>query len=338
MTSSSILSIRRHAARTRGLVLGAYLALGTADLAQAAGKSVENATSEELKVAKEKYQAGTSAFESGNFETALALFRDSYETVASPNSHLMVARSLNRLNRTVEAYREYDIVVSEAEEAARSNKKYGPTAQTARNERSETEQKLAFVIPRYDGTVTVAGKPASMGEAVPVDPGKVEVVLESANAPAEKKEVELAAGQRTEVRVSPPEAAPAPAPQCPEQPAPSPPQRAGIDQATLGWVFGGVGAAGLATFGIFGLLNDSKYDDLQSSCTNGACSSGLRDDAETGRQYQTIANVGLGVGVIGLGTAAVLLLTAPTSTKERVADTATRVSVGRHQVNVSGTF
>src|SRR6185503_7446628 len=108
-----------------------------------------------------------------------------------------------------------------------------------------------------------------------------------------------------------------PAPSCP--PATPVVEKSGIDQRTLGIVAGGVGIAGFATFAVFGLLNNGKYDDLKNGCPNGVCPRSLSEEAEAGRTYQTIANVGLGVGIVGVVSSVLLFVTAPSHSKERTA-------------------
>ena len=55
---------------------------------------------------------------------------------------------------------------------------------------------------------------------------------------------------------------------------------------------------GLATFGIFGSMSSSKYSDLQDACPNNQCDLSLSGDIDDGKLYQTVANIGLGVGVL----------------------------------------
>ena len=101
-----------------------------------------------------------------------------------------------------------------------------------------------------------------------------------------------------------------------------------------------MGLAGLAAFTIFGLVNNSKFSDLESECPNDRCPERLADGAEAGRTYQTLANVGLGVGLVGLGTAAVLLLTdsSPAETEAVVTAAAPRLLIGPSYVGVRGGF
>jgi hypothetical protein len=133
------------------------------------------------------------------------------------------------------------------------------------------------------------------------------------------------------------------------QPAPAPaPPPAGAElstsntkKRTLAYIAGGVGVAGLLTFAIFGSMNNSKFSDLEEQCPNQVCPTRLEDDADTGQTYQTIANVGLFVGVIGLATGGVFYYL---STKEKAPEasarrsTAPRIGLGPRGVTVSGRF
>jgi hypothetical protein len=105
---------------------------------------------------------------------------------------------------------------------------------------------------------------------------------------------------------------------------------------TTAYVAGGIGVAGALSFGVFGLLNHAKYSDVQDECSHDLCSDDVREDAERGHTYQTIANVGLIVGVVGLGTAVALVLTEPDGATAR--RSATRVAVGPGSIHVQGTF
>jgi hypothetical protein len=316
--------------------------------ATAAPASVDSATSEQSSQASDKYRAGTEAFEAGHFDEALALFRASYETVASPNSHLMIARTLSKMGKHRDAVVEIEETVNEADLASQKSDKYKKTAQTARTERDDMRRRVGYVIVDLEAAVTINGTPLpspSLGEIL-ADPGKNEVVLRLPSGEEVRRVVEVTAGQKTHVALAPPAGtavsvvavAPAPA-ACPPAPPPVASGGGGIDQRTLAYVAGGIGVAGVATFAVFGLLDHSKYDDLKNRCPGGRCGSDVMSEAETGRQYQTLANVSLGVGIVGLVTSAALLFTAP-SKHERPATAGgtTRVAVGPGAVSVLGTF
>jgi hypothetical protein len=72
------------------------------------------------------------------------------------------------------------------------------------------------------------------------------------------------------------------------------------------WLIGGVGALGLASFATFGVLGVTER--ASDHCDTG-CTPSQKDSVDA--KY-LIANVSLGVGVVGLGVATILYLTRPT--------------------------
>src|SRR5262245_2115814 len=108
----------------------------------AAGVSPDVATADQSSEASDKYRAGVEALDAGKLDQALGLFRASYDVVASPNSRLMIGRVLARLGKTVEAYREIEGAVVEADRAAQRSEKYRKTASAARAELEELKGKV----------------------------------------------------------------------------------------------------------------------------------------------------------------------------------------------------
>ena len=119
---------------------------------------------------------------------------------------------------------------------------------------------------------------------------------------------------------------------------PKPPVEApkeGGDYRTYAYVAGGVGAAGLLTFGIFGALAASKYSTLKDECGGRPCPESRRSDVESGQSSQTIANIGLAVGVIGVAAGVTLfVLSKPKKPTEGV----TQAVVGPSFVGLAGSF
>lgn len=93
------------------------------------------------------------------------------------------------------------------------------------------------------------------------------------------------------------------------------------------WIAGGVGVVGLGAFGYFAVLGRNKEKDLDS-CTP-YCS---QDEYDSMTQRYLIADIALGVGVVALGTAAVLVLTAPRSEVSAVASVSAAPGGGRLQL------
>lgn len=289
---------------------------------QAAGVPIAKASKEELKAAQRTFEAADGLFDAKRYQEAITAYRASYEIVASPNSRLMIARSLAHLNRLDEAHAELLGAVADAKEAAAADEKYAPTLKAAEAELAQLEPKVGRVEIALGATLAEAkvsvGKralgPGELGAPVVVTPGKVTVVATLADGRRAERELSVAAGATEKVQLdleaapkseTAPAPAPAPAPIAPARPADSPPP----PLRTYALIAGGVGVAGFATFAAFGLMNKSKFDDLESSCTSdGHCGPGRQDDIDAGKRYQTIANIGLGVGIVGLAAGTTLFL------------------------------
>lgn len=311
------------------------------------------ATPQQKAKAKQKFILGKRAFAAGRYEEALASFRESYGIVPSPNSHLMMVHALSELGRQVEAYDEALAVSAEAEEAAKANPKYGPTAQAARDEADKIKARVGIVtvtVEDVDLTVvggsslTVGGRPIEQdqwGSPITVAPGAVEVVLTTPEGPSTQT-VDVAAGQDARVTIGPPK---------PEVPTGTGTSSGPIDEPVddgepvdltiPAYVAGGVGAAGLIMFGIFGGLTLSEYGDLEEQCPNNTCAPGQSADGDSGKTYQTVANVSLVVGIVGVATGATLLIVEMAGGSEDETledDTTPTVAVGPGSIAITGRF
>ena len=325
-------------------VLSAFLATAALSYEQpayAAGASIEAATDEQKQAAGEAYGEGMAAMEGGDHEKALEAFRRSYDTVASPNSHLMVGRMLAELGRYGEAYEELQATLAEAEAAAAKEEKYKQTAEATQKEIDDLTAKVAMVTVNVTGAgpgdkLTVGGREIpkdQWGKPVAVAPGQVAIELQTAQGATASETVAAEAGGTNTVSL----AAPA-APKEEEEGASAEVSSSDLDTRTLAYIAGGVGVAGLVTFGVFGAMNNSKFSQLEDECPSKTnCPADLQDTADTGRTYQTVANVGLVVGIVGLGTGAVLYFLSGQEEKEQASSTP-QVSVGLRSITVSGAF
>jgi hypothetical protein len=183
----------------------------------------------------------------------------------------------------------------------------------------------------------VAGAPVDRAlwtQAVPVTPGAVDVVLTSGGKEVAKQSVTVAAGEKKGVAIdAKPVAAPAIVPVVPPVTGKGAPSHDDDDNPwekqqqtktaatapiadpnpnaklrTYAYVAGGVGAVGLATFAIFGLLEKSTHSNLESECPNNVCPSSKYGDVSSGKTQETVANVGLIVGAVGLAAGATLFV------------------------------
>lgn len=266
---------------------------------------VEQATDEQKAEARERFTKGKEAFGAKDYETALTELRASYDIVASPNSRILIVQTLDAMGRTAEAYEEVEAVVAQAEAAAAADPKYEQTAKAARDLRDAIRPAIGMVqvnVPAglTTGTLTVNGRviPSERWEQpVAVKPGVVTVEFSG----EEPKEVTVEAGGQVSVDLTP-----APEPEPPPPPEPEPDKGFHIkNKRTIAYISGGVGAAGMLMFAIFGGLASSTYSDLEESCpAKVGCDPALEEDADSGQTYQTVANVSLVIGIVGLAAGA----------------------------------
>jgi hypothetical protein len=261
------------------------------------------------KEASDAFRKAKVDYEAGRFEPALSGFKTSYERYPSPNSRLMVARSFESLGRLIEAYDEARAVVPEAEEAANTDPKYDATRDSAKELVKTVALKLTLVNVsiRGDatgGTLEVGDRTideARWGEPIAVMPGAVQVRLMHDGRLVERTR-DGAAGQTLHVELAfdAPVADP-----IDDAPAPSDDDMPLLIPAI---VAGGVGVTGLVLFGVFGGLNNATFSDLEAQCPGGACPQTVADDIDTGQSYQTVANVALVFGLVGIAAAGTLVV------------------------------
>jgi len=312
-----------------------------------AGTDLESATDEAKATASAHYTQGMASFQAGDPAGALESFELSYQAVKSPNSHLMVAKALIDLGRYVEAHRALRETLAEAEQAEALDPKYSQTSQAAAEELTRLDAqvvKLKLSVSGVQPSASVRVNDTEYGldelsQPIVVQPGWLTLTLIDGGKNVATQSVEGRAGEILNLALSP-----APPPGSPAAGAETVSSHEGTatgkrpfpHRRTTAYVAGGIGVAGALTFGVFGLLNNLKYDDVEDQCSGDLCNDDLREDAERGHTYQTIANVGLIVGVVGLGTAVALVLTEEDDGAAR--RSATRVSLGPGSIQLKGSF
>jgi hypothetical protein len=117
----------------------------------------EAATPAQREAAASAYQKGKAAYEAGDYAGALDAFRRSYAAVRSPNTKLMVARSLRELFQDDEARAAFEQTIAEAEQTGDAT--YAPAADAAR-------QELAAL---RGGAPPGPGEPAPAAEPVAIE-------------------------------------------------------------------------------------------------------------------------------------------------------------------------
>jgi hypothetical protein len=282
-------------------------------------------------------------FKNGNSAAALPLFVHLGETTHSPNAQLYVGYCQLELGHDREAHHAFSRSVKLSLDLGGA--KYVATQEAAQAELAKLNLRLAsltisFVELPAEFTVKLDGEildPSLLGSSLVVDPGLHHVEAESTGSKSIARDVPVEAGgfkaialvfeklieqdvaqSRTERSVST--------------------QRtdSGSRLTTLGLVAAGLGVVGLGTFVVSGIQAKSTYNKLQTECPGGCSDAAHRNDANSGRTYQTVANVGLALGIAGTLTGATLVYLGITS--ERAAKASVDVSAGLVKISYVGSF
>jgi hypothetical protein len=315
---------------------GEQAALAQPKHAAPAGPSAADA-----RKATQLYQKGADLFTAKKYALALEEFRASYAAVASPNSHLYIARCLAATGDPRAAYLEFDKVVVEADARAATEAKYAPTRDTAKVEREEQRTKIALVtvtVAHADASTTlqVGGQSVTSdkwGTALPLLPGSVDVVIQTGTTPPVHSTLTVAAGERRDLALD--AAPPPPSSVVAVKAKPVRSSRAGL--RTAAFVAGGVGVVGFGMALVGGLMASSTYSSLQSSCPMVPCSApGAAGHVSSGNMQEALANVGLVVGALGIATGATLFVLSTGGKAKKTEGAELRVGPGYGEI--SGRF
>jgi len=265
--------------------------------------------------AKTLYAEAQRLYKYGKVEPALAKFRQAYELSSSPNAQLGIGRCLKDLGRNAEAYEQLQAAQREATERSASDESYIQTRDAAASLIAILDPKVGKLVIALTGasgeavTVRIGDQrvePEKIGVPIPLEPQKAIVVSATApdKLPAEHT-VEIRAGRTITVSLELKGNGP-------QQPAdnastsaasksvsdgkPSalgPLRIAGIVVAAV------LGAGGAVTFGVTGSIASKRESELQDAgCPS--CNVSYQDKLDNGKTMQTVANVGLGIGIAGL--------------------------------------
>ncbi len=280
----------------------------------------------DIQTAQTHFKKGSDFFGSKKYSLALEEFKKSYGAVASPNSRLYIARSLVQLGELADAYLEFEQVIAEAEARSKTEPKYAPTRDTAMVERDEVTGKIALVTVNVtgdapDAKLLIGGKEIPRerwGKPHPVAPGDAEVLLETPGKPPVKEAVTVKAGDKREVALNANAAAAPPSGGTGDTGGGTGNTGGGAGDTGGGggmtklrpfaFVAAGIGVAGMATFAVAGIMSNSTYSDLEAMCKGAPCPSSLADKVSSGKTQQTIANIGLVVGAVGVAAAVPLFI------------------------------
>ena len=336
------------------VVLGLFVSTaGWAADSAAAGVPVDEATQAQKDEATRLFLQAKKEFETKPTEQALEGFRASFDVVASPNALLMVGRALAALERPEEAYVVFEETIRLAKLAAVKAPNYAAAAEAAQADLDSLRALVAVVTVAVVGATDdtqmfLDGKPVEReqwGKEMPLRRGNVTLTVTAEGKPEYQHVLAVGTGPSTHTVDLEAFWAPEEAPVVQVQVAERPSQQGeflGLDKRQWSYVAGGIGAAGVLTYGVFGALNLSKHGKLMDECPDRRCPAGSdhNGDIDAGRRNKHIANAGFTVGLIGLGAGAALFVLSMDSKKDSSTPAApsTQVGVGPGSVTVRGTF
>jgi hypothetical protein len=258
--------------------------------------------------AKVEFTAGQKLFDAGRQAEALPHFRKAFAASNSPNARLMIARCLVALGKTAEAYEEMATTTREATARAESDAKYARTRDAAAAEMALLERRIGKLVvalaePGAGAAVTLDGAPLGaerLGVPVAVQPGKMTIEATHAGDKPVRREVTIGAGETKTVAIAFTSAGAAPTAATSDT-APGEVKTQGGGVRIAGFVIAGLGVAGMGAFAGAGLAAKSKFSAVESECGSARCTDPKYGDViDSGKALQTIANIGLGVGIAGI--------------------------------------
>lgn len=250
----------------------------------------------------------------GDYEQACPKFKASYELDPGGGTLLNLADCLERQGRLASSWSTYKDALVLAQRDGRSER-----VDYARQRIQALESQLAYLTVEVPAASRVAelelevdGTPlaaAAWGTPLPVDPGEhtvragapgfepLEQQISLSSSPGARQTLELPL-LRPAARATEPAAATSDAP-------PSPAAEPRHPARNWGWISGGVGLVALGVGSYFGVQAFAHWDDRNAGCKNG-CTRAAQAAGDDASQAATLATVGVGAGVVLLGTATVL--------------------------------
>jgi hypothetical protein len=258
---------------------------------------------------KAKFAAALKLHKAGKFDEALPLFRELVQATQSPNARLYVGLCLQQLGKNSEAYKEMAQTVKDA--SLHGDAKYDQTREAAQAELAVLNVRVGKLVVTLPETppglvVSLDGAPIAerdLGASLVLEPGGHRVEATATGLTPVTREVTLEGGETRTVTIA--FSKPEPVAAKPQPVAEAPASRATMRLA--GVAAAGVGVAGMIMFTVTGLMARGKYSSLKDACGDRPCTDPkYAGDIDSGKSLQTVANVGLVIGVVGLASGGAL--------------------------------
>lgn len=270
---------------------------------------------------------GNELYDKGDYAGAIKAIKGAHSIMGVPSTGFALARAYAASGALIEAR---DLALEVTRMPQKANE---PAAfKRARTQAEELAASLASKIPsvqidlqgvppnaaaevRLDDTVV---PPNLVGLPRKVNPGKHSLTATAPGFAVSRATVEVREGEQKVVTIvltaaGQPQAAPVTTttvkPVETAQPAPDAAPRKG--PSSLTWIGFGVGAAGLITGTVTGLMTLSKASSAKSQCEGNVCQPSAQSDIDSGKTLGMVSNIGFGVGIAGVAVGVITLLASP---------------------------
>lgn len=257
--------------------------------------------------AEELFRQGRAAAEKRDYLTACAKFRESNRLDAALGTLFNIADCEEKIGRLATSWTLFREV---AQRLPPDDERRGIALQRAQALDARVPRLFVHLTPTSHTAVVVQRDGVVLGSAsldtwLPVDPGEHVVVVAAPDTDSVSFVARIGEGERSQldVQVGPPSV-----------------HRHTTDEGardstrpdrTAAYLVGGLGAAGLLTGVVAGVLVLDRKKTVDQNCTEHVCNQAGYDAAQSGKTLGIVTTVGLITGAVGLGGATYLFLSAP---------------------------
>jgi hypothetical protein len=269
-------------------------------------------------LAESLFQEGKKLVAQGKYEEGCNKLAASHEQDPAPGTLLNLGKCHEAMGKLATAWIDYKQAEAMARTMGRDDQKTLAIDRAAALEPKLSRLRVSANPGSTPGLVVKRNGDripnASLGTAVPVDPGKYVIEASAPGYETWTKEIDVGKNADSASVEIPPLTKPA-------APVSTPAATTSVDTTTvgrkssnrtLGWVVTGAGGAAIVGGGILGLMVMSQASDAEndpSLCPNKTCTPAGREEIESARSKALVSTIAVGAGFVAVGAGVYLLVT-----------------------------
>jgi hypothetical protein len=301
-------------------------------------------SAQERAMAEALFQQAKKLGAAGDLEKACKKFEESFEHDPTLGTKLHSAACYEELGRTASAWAAFSEAAAMALTAGDSERETLAKERVAKLEK-QLPRLILEVPDSVEGMqVEVDGQNlSSFGTALPIDPGSHRIKVFAPGYESWETTITVAKGAGTDTLSVPALVSTKDSGGARDGASKGASADGSVEfggsstQRTVGFVVGGVGLVALAAGGYFGLQAQSKTEDADAHCSGKFCTPRGLEGHDDAQQAALFSTIGFGVGIAGIATGTLLILTAK-STPERASWVAPYASAAGGGVAAGGRF